>query len=311
MVKRDNTIDITKAIGIILMLIGHCVSLGYLGRFIFSFHMPLFFILSGFFYKKEHLENIIKKGYRKLITPFLITSLTCVILVSFINYRHAFEGLIGTFTFCGGFPNEIIHLDSRIGPIWFLVALFWCKIFWYFIQKSSYKFIICLILSTISFIIGKYFISPPFGILQGACALIFYAIGYYWKLLNIHLSKIQYSFGIIVWILCIIFARFDFVAYDCTLYPISMFAAFIGTYSMYLIASKTPKNLKPIMIWLGQNTMLILCYHTIIFLLLREVQVHPLVGIFAKFFLSILLPYLHILIKDFITNKKITNTTAS
>ena len=47
--KRLLWIDVAKGIAIILMIIGHTVKFGtYSRNFIFSFHMPLFFILTGF-----------------------------------------------------------------------------------------------------------------------------------------------------------------------------------------------------------------------------------------------------------------------
>ena len=52
--NRDTAFDITKAIGILLMILVHCSGLPHLLRnFIFSFHMPLFFIVSGYFYKPK------------------------------------------------------------------------------------------------------------------------------------------------------------------------------------------------------------------------------------------------------------------
>lgn len=46
--KRIDYLDIARGIAIILMIIGHVVS-GYKRVIIFSFHMPLFIIISGIF----------------------------------------------------------------------------------------------------------------------------------------------------------------------------------------------------------------------------------------------------------------------
>ena len=46
--QRIQYIDIAKGIGILLVVIGHCInSLSFLGKWIWSFHMPLFFVISG------------------------------------------------------------------------------------------------------------------------------------------------------------------------------------------------------------------------------------------------------------------------
>ena len=62
---RIESIDAAKAIGIVLVIMGHCFNstLPYMHEFIYSFHMPLFFILSGWFIKESSIwgrlsENI-------------------------------------------------------------------------------------------------------------------------------------------------------------------------------------------------------------------------------------------------------------
>ena len=50
--QRIQWIDIAKGISIFLVIIGHTAPFGILERnIIFSFHMPLFFILSGYHFK--------------------------------------------------------------------------------------------------------------------------------------------------------------------------------------------------------------------------------------------------------------------
>ena len=53
MEKRDSTIDIMKGIGIILVILGHAIQNNYvpLNKVILSFHMPLFFFVSGMLFK--------------------------------------------------------------------------------------------------------------------------------------------------------------------------------------------------------------------------------------------------------------------
>lgn len=62
--KRIEYIDLAKAIAILLMVLGHCASLNdipLIRSVIYSFHMPLFFIISGYFFKTLALkEGVIK-----------------------------------------------------------------------------------------------------------------------------------------------------------------------------------------------------------------------------------------------------------
>ena len=68
MAARNEIIDIAKAIGIILMVIGHTRCPEYLRHLIYLFHMPLFFILSGYFLqKKSDVGEYAKKQFMKLM----------------------------------------------------------------------------------------------------------------------------------------------------------------------------------------------------------------------------------------------------
>ena len=51
--ERNEIIDIMKGIGIIAVIIGHMWNVPEVPyrNFIFSFHMPLFFLIAGYFYK--------------------------------------------------------------------------------------------------------------------------------------------------------------------------------------------------------------------------------------------------------------------
>ena len=55
---RIETFDILKGIGILFVIVGHTF-MKEIGPFIQSFHMPLFFIVAGYFYKKMPLKNLL------------------------------------------------------------------------------------------------------------------------------------------------------------------------------------------------------------------------------------------------------------
>ena len=72
--KRDTTISVCKGIAIILMVIAHAEAPGWLCKFIFEFHMPLFFITAGYFFSLKYLHNeatFVKKRVKGLYWPFV------------------------------------------------------------------------------------------------------------------------------------------------------------------------------------------------------------------------------------------------
>ena len=62
--KRDSVISITKGIAIILMVIGHAEAPELLTNFIYTFHMPLFFIAAGYF-STENIFQIPGHSFQK------------------------------------------------------------------------------------------------------------------------------------------------------------------------------------------------------------------------------------------------------
>ena len=88
--SRNNYISIAKAIGIILMVVGHSGCPSAIGRFIYMFHMPLFFVCSGYFFKeianKTSLLTFCRKRIKGLYLPYLKWSLLFLLLHNV--FRH-------------------------------------------------------------------------------------------------------------------------------------------------------------------------------------------------------------------------------
>ena len=62
--SRAGYIDVFRGIGILLMVMGHINSFGgYFDKFIHAFHVPMFFVISGYLFRVNSysLSDIIKK----------------------------------------------------------------------------------------------------------------------------------------------------------------------------------------------------------------------------------------------------------
>ena len=69
---RNHYIDVLKGLLIILVVLGH-FDKGVLHNVIFLFHMPLFFMASGFLLKRDRLEKrYIVNKVQSLMRPYLI-----------------------------------------------------------------------------------------------------------------------------------------------------------------------------------------------------------------------------------------------
>lgn len=77
--NRIKYIDFFKGIGIILMLAGHMAFGGLQGvgdlaeKYIHAFHMPMFFVIWGYFYhKKTNYISFIKGKSKTLLIPYIV-----------------------------------------------------------------------------------------------------------------------------------------------------------------------------------------------------------------------------------------------
>ena len=132
---RIEYIDIAKGIGILLVALAHAdVSLfsPYLHRFIYSFHMPLFFFLSGYFFKPEiPFWTLLKKRFNTILKPYFVTIvLIYVASLSFTNMRFVtMFGRLVKSLYATGYYIDWVQL-------WFLPSLFVTSLFAFFLYRT-------------------------------------------------------------------------------------------------------------------------------------------------------------------------------
>ena len=69
--ERSSWIDYAKVIGIWLVVYGHTPG-HYFVHWIFIFHMPLWFILSGYLYKPRNFQAELKRTIPVLVIPYVL-----------------------------------------------------------------------------------------------------------------------------------------------------------------------------------------------------------------------------------------------
>lgn len=266
--RYDYSITRLKGLGILLMIIGHCTSLPFfLFNFIYSFHMPLFFICSGLFFKVRDCRGLFVSLLKKLFRPYvfygLLTLGICIICSPTEIVKSRLEGLL----FANGSPLYYPLFDIKlglIGPIWFLMALFWCRLFYNFIyQKFNYTFIASIVIGIMAILLGRHVFALPLAILEGCSALVFYAIGVKLKSFDrIHLGKLGWGLFVCIFLFSCNFSSLRMSEFWYTLYPLDVISAVIGTYFCYCICKIISKGtISSVLTWYGSNSLLILCIH--------------------------------------------------
>ncbi|KXU87291.1 hypothetical protein CR51_35230 [Caballeronia megalochromosomata] len=120
--RRVGWIDAAKGIGIFFVVLGHS-PLSYESRaFVYAFHMPLFFFLSGFLVAKANSLSMADKA-RSLLFPYL---LLCLIQLAIFNaYEKALnEDPTTTAQVIWGFLYSSAPALKIDKPYWFLPCLF-------------------------------------------------------------------------------------------------------------------------------------------------------------------------------------------
>lgn len=76
-IGRIEYVDIFRAFGIILMVMGHIGFGEKFDLFIHAFHMPMFFFISGFLFKNDSLPFVIflRKKAKSLLLPYFVFQL--------------------------------------------------------------------------------------------------------------------------------------------------------------------------------------------------------------------------------------------
>lgn len=131
---RIDFIDLAKGFAILLVVLGHIVQHNInstiskpIFNFIYSFHMPLFFILSGMVaslskdgYTVQYTWGFIRKRFVQLALPFFIWGLIITpIIVYQINDIHAYKKI----------AIDLLRYPDT--GLWFLIVLFCIQIYFF------------------------------------------------------------------------------------------------------------------------------------------------------------------------------------
>lgn len=183
---RLDYIDICKGFGILLMVLGHIPVSKTPMILIYSFHMPLFFILSGLLVKSEGNSltfTSIKRKFQKLLIPYAFFFVPAYVLW-FIELKpqtlnHAMKPLVAAMW-------DNTNNMPIAGALWFLPSLLWCSLLFAIIhQKHKNPYVIAI--QVMPFVLFGFFMEVHYkGVLPWAfgissIGLLFYFYGYLLK----------------------------------------------------------------------------------------------------------------------------------
>ena len=134
-------IDIARGIGIMLVVLGHTLAEAnyhvqnstvlFLGQLIYSFHMPLFFFLSGMFFKPEiPFLDMLMRRFDIVLKPYLFA----IFMIYFVSVFY--DKNLGLSTailrIIKSLYGNSYYMELYWSQLWFLPALFATSLFAYF-----------------------------------------------------------------------------------------------------------------------------------------------------------------------------------
>lgn len=264
--KRIEALDIAKGIGIILVIIGH-MSSSYLRNWIYSFHMPLFFILSGICFKTEKYPSFLpflKQRVRTLAIPTL--ALYFIIL------------LLETLTGIKGFDLQQQLKGVHPGVLWFLITLLFSELLYFPLSKLTVLWRIPLLFVLVS--TGVFFarnhITTFFDLTNIFFSTALYGLGNLFsssipsalehiKQLNkyIIISSTTVAFVIPLLLITTYKEAFD-LASNFIPSPVVLYTLSAVTCTFAVITLSTIIPFQKLLKFFGRNTLILLAFHPLI-----------------------------------------------
>ena len=243
---RIDWVDVCKAMGILLVTMGHLETPNSFDIWIHAFHMPLFFILSGFCFNEIKHNNFFKflySRFKTLVIPYVIFSILLYYFWVLVLHLLA-NGTANSNTEIFKCMLNPSFLTTCYGAVnWFLPSLFFIEIVFLVIGKiveynKKKIFIIMIIISIFAFFYPKIIGAKiPLAIDTSIMGLSFYGFG--WLMKNINFNKVMAYFkknavwSIIIMILSFVFLMPLVFENNMT----NMRTLTYGNYSLYMINS--------------------------------------------------------------------------
>lgn len=159
--KRLSWVDVARGYGILAILMSHIMTGHPLSKWLFTFHVPLFFFLSGYVFRdgKDWKPFLLGKC-RRLLVPYFAMGL-CILIPETLLQTGAedFWQTLGSLTL--GFL-----IQRRQWTLWFLLALFFVELAGYWLIR----------------LIRKKWLLAVTGLLLGAVGLGFFGVILPWCL---------------------------------------------------------------------------------------------------------------------------------
>lgn len=168
-----------------------CIIAGHFGiasanHFVYTFHVPLFFLLSGYFLStKVSFLPFMKQKARQLLVPYYVTGVVILVVATVVNHfvwpeidaLNNAKSMLGALLYGSGAPHSEPFAIRQIGLLWFLWALFFSTGFTHLALKTKYPLLTVCLIAAAGWASSKV-TWLPLSIQPGAMASFFMYLGF-------------------------------------------------------------------------------------------------------------------------------------
>lgn len=264
-VKRINFIDIAKGLGIVLVYIGHSNFPENINKFIYLFHMPFFFFVSGFMFKPNigSFFNFVQHKIKTLIVPYLFFSILNLLILLVVSTKYSWASL-----FLNGWQGI---------ALWFVISLFITLLLAGLLLKQNNKLDwISIVFALVMYATIDYFntISLPYKLELIPLTYFWFAIGFkiskkIWMIKSIEKQYLFLIFFLLTFAISWINPyKIDLAINQYKLIYYAILGSFCGilmlfNFSFYIDKYIKIKQLTQFISYLGKNTFVILAFHQV------------------------------------------------
>lgn len=307
---RNTSMSIVKAAAIVLMVMGHAEGPGYVTNFIYLFHMPVFFIAAGYFWKRTAVGEpwkFVTRRFRKLYVPMVVWSILFLLLhnlffkIGLLNetfgnweggvthpytLRAALQRVVHIFTAMAGYDEFLA------GAFWFFRALLVSSIVFLVLyilidgkaSKPAWKAPVIIIFIVLAFTLvkihyGLKVVTVVQGGIRECWGIVFFAVGVLYRQFENRIPRWWWTNIIYLCVLVVgtvlqwhgmTLSPKDF---DVLTLPLTGTCGFLLLHNMALALDKKKNAFHRLAVYVGDNTLIIFVLHIILFKVAAAVQI--------------------------------------
>jgi len=255
--RRLSWIDVLKGTGIILVVVGHV----YLNRavrdWLYSFHMPLFFLAAGWVYKEKPILTDIKRRIQTIVVPYFSFGLLVLLYWQVIERRFRDSDMSFTESLIGLFSGSYNNLDFNV-HLWFLPCFFVTVVLFNILVNLGSRKTAYIVSALMSLI---YVILPMPELLWGFNRVFkyigFYAVGVSLAGRKTKIADRKIGTGVTAVVLLTV--NFILSLYNLTTGIMWFVTALIGVAAVILVSQFINEN--RILQYFGRISLIVLCIH--------------------------------------------------